>query len=233
MNSCHVGRSVTIPGCSKTLCPIEMRSMSLIKTAVLVAFSGLIVSCRAADHLTPLYPNEASCLKIYSDWGSTKNVDGGNRGAGVIHKGIDITAGYGTPVLAVAAGTVRRIRKLRPGDGSAIIIHHSFLDTGFRDSFNATYGHLNRFTVAVDDKVNVGEVIGFVEHKANVSEHLHLGIRRLDPTELVNPLAIYTGNLDPASFARAIVKISFIDLDDQIHPDGSKIIWPFACKRNR
>ncbi len=212
-----------------------MRSLFFSKSVVLAALSGFIVSCHTEDHLTPLYPNEASCPNIYSDWDSTTNVDGGNRVAGAIHKGIDIPASYGTPVLAVAAGTVQGIRKLRPGDGWAINIRHIYLDTGLTYSFIAIYGHLNKFTVKIHERVNVGEVIGFIEHKANVSEHLHLGIRRLDPTELVNPLSIYTEKreLDPAKFAKAKVRMSYMDSNGEIHPKGSKIIWPFACKRNR
>ncbi len=191
----------------------------------------LAAGCKTTG-LTPVYPKEASCLKIDSYWGSTKNVDGGNRVPGAIHNGIDIKANYGTPVRAVASGLVYSISELRPGDGWMIKIYHSFVDTGLPYPVQALYGHLKpEFTVSRDDKVQIGQIIGFVGRKANVSEHLHLGIRRLDSSQLVDPLLIFTGKLAPPKQPTAKAQISYVDMHDQIHPKGIKIVWPFACKK--
>ncbi len=93
--------------------------------------------------------------------------DGGRRD----HHGVDIFAPRGTPVLAGAAGAVRRVETttlggrvvwLRDGDGHALY-----------------YAHLDRQAVSDGQEVEVGDTLGFVGNTGNARTtlpHLHFGV---------------------------------------------------------
>ena len=94
-----------------------------------------------------------------SEYGDDR--DGGSR----LHKGIDVAAPRGTPVVAVADGIARR-RMGGPG-GNAIWINGKYY-----------YAHLSKFAVSDGQKVKKGDVIGYVGSTGTSSTgpHLHFGI---------------------------------------------------------
>ena len=95
----------------------------------------------------------------------------GNR----IHKGIDLLAKVGTPVLAAKSGQVLAATQNR-GMGKYVIIRHKY-------NIISIYGHLSELDVRKHDYVIQGEVIGKVGKTGNAAyrdmlSHLHFEIRK-------------------------------------------------------
>ncbi len=91
-------------------------------------------------------------------------------GEGAFHSGVDISAAYGTPVLAAGDGTVD-FADLMNGYGRMIKIEHGH-------GISTRYGHLSAFAVAAGQYVKAGQVIGYVGASGRVtSPHLHYEVR--------------------------------------------------------
>ncbi len=98
------------------------------------------------------------------------------------HRGIDISAPLGTPVIATNSGVVALAEKFTL-EGNLIIIDHG---TGIF----SIYAHLDRIKVKEGQKVRKGEVIGTVGMSGRATgPHLHFGIKvnRVD----VNPKSLF------------------------------------------
>jgi peptidoglycan LD-endopeptidase LytH len=99
------------------------------------------------------------------------------RAGGRVHRAIDIHARRGTPVLAVADGTILKL--YTEGKGGNSIYH---LDRDGRTRYY--YAHLERFAPNLRDgaEVKKGDVIGFVGDTGNARRgdyHLHFSIALL------------------------------------------------------
>ncbi len=104
-----------------------------------------------------------------------------------LHKGIDFRAKEGTPVLAVAAGTIEQVALDETAYGHHLVIHHN-------DSWSSMYAHLDEIRVAEGDRVQAGQVIGTVGNTGlSTGPHLHLELIR--DGENVDP-AMYIPGLD-------------------------------------
>lgn len=125
-----------------------------------------------------IWPVDGTITGVY---GSQRILNGEPRRP---HFGIDIAAPKGTPVVAVAAGTVTMATDLYFTGGTVIIEHGHGLNT--------TYSHLDRWDVAVGQTVAAGERIGTVGSTGR-STGPHLDLRanlkliRLDPLKLLPP----------------------------------------------
>jgi murein DD-endopeptidase MepM/ murein hydrolase activator NlpD len=98
------------------------------------------------------------------------------------HRGVDIRAGRGTPVLATAAGLVVAAGRGRGGYGHMVAIDHG-------QGWQTRYAHLASVEVTAADRVEPGDVVGTVGSSGNArSSHLHYEVRR------------YGTALDPAPF---------------------------------
>lgn len=87
-----------------------------------------------------------------------------------MHTGIDIGAGYGSPVRAAAAGAVV-VAGYVSGYGTAIVIDHG-------GGLATLYGHLSRLGVRVGSRVAAGQTIGAVGNTGNsTGPHLHFEVR--------------------------------------------------------
>ncbi len=109
--------------------------------------------------------------------------DGGAR----VHKGIDIFASRGTPVVAVADGIVSYIGDQHLGG------HCVWLTTENGTSFY--YAHLDRWAAGMYEGMEVrsGDLLGYVGNTGNAihtPSHLHFAINQND--EMVNPYPILT-----------------------------------------
>lgn len=96
--------------------------------------------------------------------------DGGRRS----HKGIDIFAPRGTPVLAVARGVIDH--RTSSGRGGKVVWLRS-PDKGFR----LYYAHLDSQLVRPGQRVQAGDTLGFVGNTGNARStppHLHFSIYR-------------------------------------------------------
>ena len=89
------------------------------------------------------------------------------------HRGIDLAADRGTPVLAVNSGVVKVSTDLLKGKknyGTLVIIDHG-------NGLHSLYSHLNSRAVNVGEKVQAGQLIGEVGETGLASgPHLHLEI---------------------------------------------------------
>jgi murein DD-endopeptidase MepM/ murein hydrolase activator NlpD len=112
------------------------------------------------------------------------------------HYGMDFTAPAGTDVYASGNGTVVAVMTAQRGLGKHIIIDHGF-------GYTSIYGHLRDFNVRVGQKVQRGDIIGYVGSTGtSVANHLHYEIK-LNGTN-VDPVNYYFEDLTPAEYERMI-----------------------------
>lgn len=112
------------------------------------------------------------------------------------HYGMDFTAPLGTNVYATGNGTViGKMSSLR-GYGNNIIIDHGF-------GYVSLYAHLSEFNVRVGQKVQRGDIIGYVGSTGmSVANHLHYEIK-LNGVN-IDPVNYYFENLTSEEYVRMI-----------------------------
>lgn len=89
------------------------------------------------------------------------------------HNGTDFGAPMGTPVYAVAAGTISHIGPQGPSGNLVLIEHPNGLETG--------YAHLSRFAQGLKkgDKVEAQQLVGYVGSTGrSTGPHLHFSIKK-------------------------------------------------------
>ena len=92
-------------------------------------------------------------------------------GEGAFHKGVDITAPYGTEVRATADGVVVQAEMVSGGYGRLIIIDHG-------GGFQTYYAHLSKISVHAGQEVHRTDVIGLVGTSGRTTApHLHYEVR--------------------------------------------------------
>ncbi len=210
--------------------------------------------------LRPVYPAGHSCPEIGSAFAATTRADGSRRNPRFyhgLHSGADIYVPEGTPILAIAAGTV--IHKYEgPGIGGIdIILQHAPEDTGRMEWAYSSYKHLKALPPhAIGQGVAMGEVIGLAGRtglKPKMRAHLHLAVL-WSPDDLfhvwerppffvppsgawADPLALFAGGdlrsaaLADMPAAEKDVAIPYQTADGEVAPADSRFIWPFACIR--
>lgn len=100
------------------------------------------------------------------------------------YNAIDIANKKGTPIVAVASGTVRKARYAWPS-GNYVTIEHP-------NGVVSYYGHLSYWTVSPGDYVTQGTIIGYMGNTGLVislggdGSHLHFDIRGAK-----NPMSVY------------------------------------------
>ena len=111
-------------------------------------------------------------------------------GQKALHRAIDLSTAPGQPIVATADGIVLRAK--RSGRlGNAVVIAHGF-------GFTTRYGHLARFKVQAGERVERGDVIGFVGNTGRTTGY-HLHYEVLADGAPVNPL-IYILDETPRRF---------------------------------
>jgi len=116
---------------------------------------------------TLAFPVAGNRSNIEGYWGD--NRDGGRR----LHKGIDIYAHKGTPVVAISDGVIVDKDKTHNG-GKTLWLKPA------HQSWTAYYAHLDKQLVRSGQRVRKGQVIGTVGNTGNArhtGSHLHFGIR--------------------------------------------------------
>ncbi len=213
-----------------------------------------------ATGLKPLYPDGAACPTVNSFFADTTRGDGSARNRRFFqgyHGGMDIPAPEGTPIVALADGTV--VSKLVGENigGIGMVLQHSPEETGLPVWTYTEYKHLQEFPkFELGQKVRMGEVIA----KAGLSgttgghfgprghSHLHVTAwyskgheyrsqRMFAPVEgyWMDPLALFrdppfdSASLRDVSDAEKKTPIAYKTPDGRIVPEGSKVVWPFVC----
>ncbi len=151
-----------------------MKKWSLLIPVLLFAFSSFAIDKRPPRTKTArtnvskalVFPVAGSKSKIRDLWGASR--EGGIRR----HKGIDIHARKGTPVVAVCDGVIVERNQTLIG-GKTLWLKSA----GF--GWKAYYAHLDKQLVKEGQHVKKGQVIGTVGNTGNARttpSHLHYGI---------------------------------------------------------
>jgi len=111
------------------------------------------------------------------------------------HYGMDFTAATGSDVFATGIGVVKSASR-ETGYGNTVVIDHGF-------GYESFYAHLSRINVQVGQKVNRGDIIGFVGSTGtSTAPHLHYEVSK-NGTK-VNPQNYYFQDLSPAEYEKMI-----------------------------
>jgi hypothetical protein len=202
------------------------------------------------------FVNDGACMEIDSEqWAIDYS---GKRQWKAIHKGVDIPQPVGTPIRAIAAGTVVG-KFLNKGNrkGIEVMLRHTPEQTGLAFWTYSQYTHLREMSpLAIGARVEMGQEIGKTSNTGKMGRRirrdaLHLAIVYSDSPEwssdgrYVIPKDSYW--MDPNAFYRLKAPYDSQSLaalpDDQksvptpyMKPDGSfvpadtKRIWPYPCE---
>lgn len=210
--------------------------------------------------LQPAFPVKVRCPEIASPFGAQTRYDGSPRPTwsfGGYHGGIDISLPEGTPLLALAAGTVVSSGEGGMLEGIYLWLRHSPEDTGLPYWVYSKYQHLQSAPEsAIDARVALGQVVAYSGKTGTVGKHygasgyphLHLTTRKSTSGDLVvgsrgsaqganliDPLTIYhetsvkSGQTAETPPERA-VSIPYATADGRHHPQGTKVVWPVFCQ---
>jgi len=150
-----------------------------------LAAAGVVSVEVSAAPLLAFPVRGATPRAIWSGFGAER--DGGRRA----HRGVDIFAARGTPVLAATDGWVTRVETTRVG-GNVVWMQPLY------GNMRLYYAHLDEQLVERGDFVSAGEPIGRVGNTGNASTtppHLHFGVYVRQPGRR-------GGARDPAVFLR-------------------------------
>jgi murein DD-endopeptidase MepM/ murein hydrolase activator NlpD len=102
-----------------------------------------------------------------------------------MHRGLDFRASYGSPIIAVADGTVARAG-WAGGYGNQVRLNHA-------GGLSTSYSHMSRIAVSPGSRVRQGQVIGYIGSTGLATgPHLHFETYRNGVT--INPRAVrFTG----------------------------------------
>ena len=211
--------------------------------------------------LQPAFPDKARCIEISSPYGSPTRYDGSRRPEyrfGGRHGGIDLSLTGGTPLLAVAGGTVVSKGEGERMEGIYIWLRHPPADTGLPYWVYSKYQHLQSLPeLPVGTKVVVGQVIALSgktgttggHYGTNGYPHLHLAMLknpsgeyqgtgppiRVPGSYLIDPLTFYqvagSTSKEPidSPSREKIISIPYMTTDGQFQPQGTRVVWPVAC----
>lgn len=114
------------------------------------------------------------------------------------HYGMDFSSPRGTPVYATGDGVVTRADNKATGYGNHIVIDHGY-------GYESLYGHLYKYNVKAGQKVQRGDLIGFVGSTGR-SEGPHLHYEVFKDGERINPMNFYYGSLTSEEFEDMLKK---------------------------
>ena len=210
--------------------------------------------------LSALYPKEVACDAMDSSFGSRYRGDGSLRSQKFYHGyhgGIDISVPEGTPIVAVAAGTVAAKHMGENIGGIAIILQHSPQDTGLPVWIYTEYKHLKELpNLEIGQRVSMGERIalagktgtGGPHYGPEGHSHLHLTAWYSDNPGFIkgkmflpkdgfwmDPLALFRGMPVDTKSVRELppgekaVLIPYKTKEGRLVPENTSVVWPLEC----
>tara|TARA_R110001592_G_scaffold6720_7_gene36145 strand:+ start:1065 stop:2036 length:972 start_codon:yes stop_codon:yes gene_type:complete len=112
------------------------------------------------------------------------------------HAGMDFTAPRGTPIFATGKGTVIQADSRASGYGNHVRIDHGF-------GYVTLYAHMTKMAVEEGDKVNRGDIIGYVGNTGlSAGPHCHYEVRKNN--EPVNPVNFYFNDLTAEEYDKML-----------------------------
>lgn len=112
------------------------------------------------------------------------------------HAGMDFTAPIGTPIYSTGKGTVIQADNKASGYGNHVRIDHGY-------GYVTLYAHMSKIKVKEGEKVNRGDIIGYVGNTGlSAGPHCHYEVRKNDIP--VNPVSFYFNDLSPEEFAKMV-----------------------------
>jgi len=148
--------------------------------------------------------------------GDIKSVIGQERPDDRKHRGVDIFAPMGTPVVSVAAGTISAIGEIKLGGQRVSVTDNQ----GNRYYYAHLSGYANG--IKVGQTVAAGTALGFVGNSGNANgmeAHLHFSINEANGKDLVDPLQLFQNNqwttIDAASLGENGSKHDLDTLSDE------------------
>jgi len=116
------------------------------------------------------------------------------------HAGMDFTAPTGSEIYVTGNGTIEAVNSSARGLGKHIIVDHGF-------GYKSIYAHLDDFNVRRGQKVERGDVIGFVGNTGtSVAPHLHYEIKLNGKN--IDPVNYYMNDLTAAEYDKMIEIVS-------------------------
>jgi murein DD-endopeptidase MepM/ murein hydrolase activator NlpD len=178
---------------------------------------------------------------------------------GGLHGGIDLTLEEGTPLRAIATGKVIHLGKGGLAEGIYLWLQHAPQDTGLPFWIYSKYQHLAELPgLSAGETVQAGQVIALSGKTGTVGPHYgsagypHLHLTTLagrsgkferqdsrivtEGARLFDPVAVYLRDLGEVEEVerlpdeRKTVPIPYVAEGGSIHPAGSRMVWPVACK---
>lgn len=127
--------------------------------------------------LVAVYPKDATCPRADSFFADTNRGDGSARNPRFnhgMHAGLDIPAPEGTPILAIADGTLVAKKEETPDGigGIGIVIQHAPADTGYSVWTYTRYKHLKEMpTLEIGARVKMGQKIADTGTSGTAGRH--------------------------------------------------------------
>lgn len=210
--------------------------------------------------LRPTFPKDVRCTPVASYFADRTRYDGSTRNPKAnfgYHGGIDLSLDMGTPIVAIADGTVIRLREGRLLVGIELFLRHAPEDTGLGVWTFSKYKHFMKMPeLAVGQRVRAGETVGYSGNTGTVGgyygsrgyPHLHLSVYMnatgsysvetnnisIHDGQHVDPLAFYLRRTLVSSEAAALpqsgksIPIPFQTTVGGKHPGNSPVVWPVA-----
>lgn len=113
-----------------------------------------------------------------------------------MHSGMDFSAKIGTPIYATGNGTIEKVRRSKRGYGNHVVINHGF-------GYKTLYAHMSKYTVKKGQKVNRGDIIGYVGNTGmSMAPHLHYEVHKNG--KKINPVNFYYDDLSPEQYEKML-----------------------------
>ena len=113
-----------------------------------------------------------------------------------LHPGLDFAAPAGTPIYATANGTVEFAGNRGDGYGNNVIINNGY-------GYKTLFGHMFRIKARAGQRVNRGEVIGWVGSTGkSTGPHCHYEV--IKNGNKIDPIYFFYNDLTPEQFDRLL-----------------------------
>jgi murein DD-endopeptidase MepM/ murein hydrolase activator NlpD len=115
----------------------------------------------------------------------------------IMHTGQDFTAPVGTEIYATGNGVVEKVEYYGRGYGNNVIIRHGY-------GYETLYGHMSKINVRQGQKINRGDIIGFVGNTGtSTGPHLHYEV--IKNGNKLNPVNFFYNDLTPEEYEKMLI----------------------------